>query len=126
MGRRSLDATKVRFNWCARATVAFLRGRWLAAVAVAFLCVEALDLWVVPDLGALVADEDFFLVVEVPSWAMDTPHGNSCKTARRLATKRNQVLTLCSLARFARLGRAQFVTKHIPIDDIQRHRGYVQ
>ena len=54
MGRRSLEATKLRCIWWARAAVTFLRG---CECDVVFFAQSWLD------LCALVEDEDFFLCV---------------------------------------------------------------
>src|SRR5271165_5972945 len=103
MGRRSLEATKVRFIWWARVAVTFLRGWWLEAAVAGFLCVALLVLVPVFDFFAGVADEDcFFLVgVDVLSCANDAQLVRTSWKARNTAKKRLQVLTLFSVARFS-------------------------
>ena len=101
MGRKSLEATKVRFNVCARVAVTFLRAWWLEATVVDFLCVVLLDLCAVLDFVAVVVDEDCFLVgVVVLSCANNAQFGTTSCKARKTARSRLRILTLFSLARF--------------------------
>ncbi len=85
MGRKSADATKVRFIRCARVAVTFLRGRWLELAVFDFLCVDVvLDLCAAVDFWVLVADEDFFFWdVDALSCANSPPVGKT----RRKATE---------------------------------------
>jgi hypothetical protein len=89
MGRRSLEATKLRLSWWARVAVTLLRGRWLVLVVVDFLCVDVLDLCAVAAfwLGGL--DDDCFVVgVEVLSCASAAQFSWTCRKARKMAKKR--------------------------------------
>ena len=77
----------------------FLRGWWPEAAA-GFLWVEVLDLCVLLDFCAVVADEDFFFgAVEVLSCPNNPLPWKSNRKARKIAAKR-RVLTLFSVARF--------------------------
>ena len=101
MGRRSLDATKVRLSLWARVAVTFLRGRWLELAAVGFLRVEVPDLCADVDFWDVALDEDCFLVdVDVLSCANDAQVSWTCRKARTIAKKRRLILTLFSVTRF--------------------------
>ena len=94
----------MRFIWWARVAVTFLRGWWLEAAVVDFLCVTLLVLVPVLAFFAGVADDDcFFLGVDVDmlSCANDAQLVRTSWKARNTAKKRLQVLTLFSVARFS-------------------------
>ena len=78
IGRKSLEATKVRFMLWARAAVTFLRGAWCWA-DVDFLLAGFVDLWV------LVPEPDFFLWAEDVSCA-STPLPSKASTMARKTT----------------------------------------
>ena len=93
----------MRFIWWARVAVTFLRGWWLEAAVVDFLCVRLLVLGAVLDFFVVVADEDCFFLVGVDelSCANDAQFVRTSWKARNTAKKRLQVLTLFSVARFS-------------------------
>jgi hypothetical protein len=105
MGRRSLEATKVRFSRWARVAVTFLRGRWLELAVVDFLCVEVLALCAVAAFWLGVLDDDCFVVgVEVLSCASAAQLSWTCRKARMIAKNRLLILTLSSVTRFLASG----------------------
>jgi len=125
MGRKSLEATNVRFIRCARAAVTFLRGRWLVVAVVDFLCVVVLDLCLV--LLVVVLVEDFFFFgADALSCASSPPASRTSRKTGRIAKRQLRVLTLFSVARFLVPAFLQFVTEWIPICNIRATGASVQ
>src|ERR1039457_6296141 len=93
MGRKSLEATKVRFMLWARAAVTFLRGAWEWAHA------DILPAGLV-GLCAPVLDADFFLWAEEVSCASTPLPSKASAMARKTTWKRLWGFTGFSVARF--------------------------
>ena len=97
MGRRSLEATKLRRIWCARAVVTVFRERTWAVVEVFFFA-ELLGLCVLDD-----EVDDFFFGVVVDeallSCASSPLPGTTNCQARRITRRRLEKFTALSLAR---------------------------
>src|SRR5580658_4115348 len=110
MGRRSLEATKLRCIWWARAVVTFLRAcvEWAAAV---FFAVELVDLCVVVD------DVDFFLGGVVLSCARIPPPCKTIRQARMWTRKRLRGFTSFSVARLFLSDHSKSLTDSIPGHD---------